>query len=114
MKKVLFPLLALVNYFTLQGCQQPQPASSNPVQEGAATTAPTGAATEAAARTAITKHLQQQPNVALFQLDSARFMDLDTHWQVMVPRTDWAKRMPNAAAFEVDKKTGRVSTLMVK
>ena len=83
------------------------------MQEGA-TAAPAGASTETEARNAIAAYVQQQPNAALFQLDSARFMDLDTHWQVMVPRTDWAKRMPNAAAFEVDKKTGRVSTLIVK
>ncbi|MDF7814756.1 hypothetical protein [Hymenobacter sp. YC55] len=76
--------------------------------------APTSATTEVAARAAVAQHLQQQPNSALYQFDSARVTDVDTHWQVMVPRTDWAKRMPNAAAFEVDKQTGKVTTLMVK
>ena len=103
----------LVSCYSLPSCQQTQPAASGPVGEGAAT-APAGASTEAAARSAIAAYVQQQPNAALFQLDSARFMDLDTRWQVMIPRTDWAKRMPNAAAFEVDKQTGRVSTLLVK
>jgi hypothetical protein len=41
-------------------------------------------------------------------------VDVDTHWQVLVPRTDWAQRMPNRARFEVDKQTGQVSTQPVK
>ncbi|MBO0360769.1 hypothetical protein J0X19_22605 [Hymenobacter sp. BT186] len=114
MKKTLFSLLVVVSASTLAGCQQTQPAASSSAAEGVAPTVPTGAPTETAARTAVAAYVQQQPNAALFQLDSARFMDLDTHWQVMVPRTDWAKRMPNAAAFEVDKQTGRVTALMVK
>ncbi len=116
MIKSLFPLLVSVSCLTLPGCQQPQSAASKPEPEGAASAeaAQTGAATEAAARSAVAAYVRQQPNAALFQLDSARFMNLDTLWQVMVPRTDWAKRMPNAAAFEVSKKTGRVTTLMVK
>lgn len=107
----LFVLLAAVG--SISSCQtsQPsQPQTVNPTSQ----TAPTGAPTEAAARAAIALHLQQQSNKALYQLDSARVTDVDTHWQVMVPRTDWANRMPNAAAFEVDKQTGKVTTLMVK
>ncbi|TGE08239.1 hypothetical protein [Hymenobacter fodinae] len=67
-----------------------------------------------AARAAVAAYVKSQPNAALYQLDSARVMDVDTNWQVLVPRTDWAGRMPNAAAFEVDKKTGTVTTLKVK
>ena len=72
------------------------------------------APTEAEARAAVVRHVQAQPNAALYVTDSARVVDVDTKWQVMVPRTDWARRMPNAAAFEVDKQTGAVTTLMVK
>jgi hypothetical protein len=60
------------------------------------------------------RYLQGQPNAALYVLDSASVVDVDTHWQVLVPRTDWAKRMPNKAAFEVDKPTGTVRGLPVK
>lgn len=60
------------------------------------------------------RYLQGQPNAALYVLDSASVVDVDTHWQVLVPRTDWAKRMPNKAAFEVDKPTGAVRILPVK
>ncbi|GAB2475895.1 hypothetical protein GCM10011375_22410 [Hymenobacter qilianensis] len=56
----------------------------------------------------------QQPNAALYQLDSARVLEVDDHWQILVPRTDWAGRMPNKAAFDVDKQTGAVSPLAVK
>jgi hypothetical protein len=40
--------------------------------------------------------------------------DNEATWQVLVPRTDWAKRMPNRARFEVDKQTGQVSSQPVK
>lgn len=72
------------------------------------------ASTEAEARAAVVRHITAQPNATLYVTDSARVVEVDTKWQVMVPRTDWAKRMPNAAAFEVDKQTGAVTTLMVK
>jgi hypothetical protein len=74
----------------------------------------TPAATEAAARAAVARYIQAQPNAALYVPDSARVVDVDTHWQVLVPRTDWAQRMPNRARFEVDKQTGQVSTQPVK
>jgi hypothetical protein len=80
----------------------------------AAASSPAGAPTEAAARAAVGRYLQGQPNAALYQLDSAHAVNVDDHWQVLVPRTDWAQRMPNKAAFEVDKQTGRVTTRMVK
>jgi hypothetical protein len=72
------------------------------------------APTEAAARQAVARYIQAQPNAALYVPDSARVVDVDTHWQVLVPRTDWAQRMPNRARFEVDKQTGQVSTQPVK
>lgn len=112
MNKTYFLLLMLGSGYGVGSCQQPQSDAST--SEAVSATAPAGATTEAEARSAVAAYVQQQPNAALFELDSARFMDLDTLWQVMVPRTDWAKRMPNAAAFEVSKKTGRVTTLMVK
>jgi hypothetical protein len=77
-----------------------------------ATTTP--ATTEAAARAAVARYIQAQPNATLYVPDSARVVDVDTHWQVLVPRTDWAQRMPNRARFEVDKQTGQVSTQPVK
>jgi hypothetical protein len=80
----------------------------------AATSSATPAATEAAARSAVAHYIQAQPNAALYVPDSARVVDVDTHWQVLVPRTDWTQRMPNRARFEVDKQTGQVSTQPVK
>jgi hypothetical protein len=80
----------------------------------ATTPSATPATTEAAARAAVARYIQAQPNAALYVPDSARVVDVDTHWQVLVPRTDWAQRMPNRARFEVDKQTGQVSTQPVK
>jgi hypothetical protein len=60
------------------------------------------------------RYLQSQPNAALYVLDSARVNDNETSWQVLVPRTDWAQRMPNRARFEVEKATGVVRTAPVK
>jgi hypothetical protein len=106
----------------LAGCQS----TSAPATAGApATAAPDtaaapapaaapGAPTEAAARAAVARHIQTLPNAALFVPDSARVNDNDATWQVLVPRTDWAQRMPNRARFEVDKQTGKVSSAPVK
>lgn len=102
--------LLLTAFGGISSCQTGQTQAVETTTQAAAA----GAPTEAAARAAVAQHLQQQPNIALYQLDSARVTDVDTHWQVMVPRTDWSQRMPNAAAFEVDKHTGSVTTLMVK
>jgi hypothetical protein len=110
MTKPLLMLALIAALGSLGSCQSRQPASALPP----VTAAPTGAATVAAARNALNLHLQQQTNAAVFQLDSARFNDEQTHWQVLVPRTDWAGRMPNAAAFKVDKQTAQVTILMVK
>jgi hypothetical protein len=102
---------------TLASCQQTPPNTSAPT--AAETPAATAPATpqqlsEADARAAVGKYIQAQPNAALFVVDSARVNDNDATWQVLVPRTDWAKRMPNAARFEVDKTTGAVRTGLVK
>jgi hypothetical protein len=105
----------------LAGCHTSAPAISAapPLADApgmpppAAAPAP-GAPTEAAARAAVARHIQALPNAALFVPDSARVNDNDATWQVLVPRTDWAGRMPNRARFEVDKRTGEVSGAPVK
>ena len=71
-------------------------------------------ASAAGAKAAVAYYLTQQPNAALFVPDSARVVDAGPSFQVLVPRTDWANRMPNRAAFEVDKATGTVTTRAVK
>ncbi len=105
----------------LASCQPTSPAStSTPTATDTTTTAApaatptTGAATEADARAAVARHIKTLPNAALYMPDSARVNDNAATWQVLVPRTDWAKRMPNRARFEVDKKTGQVSSAPVK
>jgi len=109
-----FSLLLAATY-CLNSCQLNQPAADSAAQQAnAAAAASVGATTETEARVAVARYVQNQPNAALYQLDSARAVDVQTHWQVLVPRTDWAKRMPNAAAFEVDKQTGTVTTLAVR
>lgn len=90
----------------LASCQQSKPVSSSEAQESVTT--------EVAARTAVANYLKNQPNANLYVVDSARVAEDDAQWQVLVPRTDWSERMPNRAAFEVDKRTGKVRTLMIK
>ena len=114
MKKATYSLL--LGALALGSCQQAPsttPESAPPTAAATPATA-SGATTEAAARSAVGRYVQGQPNAALYQVDSASVVDVDTHWQVLVPRTDWAGRMPNKAAFEVDKTTGQVSTRAVK
>ncbi|WP_151087829.1 hypothetical protein [Hymenobacter baengnokdamensis] len=81
---------------------------------GAAACQSSGAPTAEAARAAVRHYLQSQPNAALYVPDSASVVEVATHWQVLVPRTDWARRMPSRAAFAVDKQSGAVSTRAVK
>ncbi|UOQ78731.1 hypothetical protein MUN84_09455 [Hymenobacter sp. 5516J-16] len=108
-------LLMLASWVGFSSCQPAQPVTATPAQASeTATTPAAGASTEAAARAAVARFVQQQPNAALYQLDSARALEVENHWQVLVPRTDWAGRMPNKAAFEVDKQTGVVTVLAVK
>ena len=115
MKKTLYCLT--LGALSLGSCQTtPATTADSPTAPTAVTTPPAapGAPTESEARTAVSRFMQGQPNAALYQLDSAQVVDVDTHWQVLVPRTDWANRMPNKAAFEVDKQTGAVTTRAVK
>ncbi len=110
---------ALIAASVVAGCQQmpisSAPTEALPIVDGSVAFPPaTGAPTEAAACAAISLYLQGQPNANLYIVDSARATDLGAHWQVLVPRTDWALRMPNCAALEVDKQTGTVKTLSVK
>jgi len=106
----------------LAGCQSataPTTASPPGAPAGAAPSVismPTGtpAPTAEAARAAVARYLQGQPQATRYVPDSASIINADAHWQVLVPRTDWAQRMPNKAAFEVDKATGEVRPLPVK
>jgi hypothetical protein len=101
----------------LASCQSSAPATASAPAATDATTAPmppTAAPDEAAARAAVARHIQTLPNAALYVPDSARVNDNEATWQVLVPRTDWANRMPNRARFEVDKQTGQVSSAPVK
>jgi hypothetical protein len=115
-------LLAGTLLLALAGCQSAtapttaSPTSPPTTATPSAISMPTGtpAPTAEAARAAVAHYLQGQPNAALYVPDSASIVDVDAHWQVLVPRTDWAKRMPNKAAFEVDKATGAVRSLLVK
>ena len=114
----LLPLLALAAAFA--ACQptatETATATDNPTTEAAPPAAvPSTAVTDhAGARAAVARYLQGQPDARLYIVDSARVVDVDTHWQVLVPRTDWANRMPNRARFEVDKVNGMVRSLPVK
>lgn len=103
MSKRLLTLLGVAA--TLAGCQPTPSSTASP----AATGAPTPVPTEAAARAAVVRYLQTQPNAALYLPDSARVLDVTTHWQVLVPRTDYAQRMPNRARFEEISKRGRLA-----
>ncbi|QIX63094.1 hypothetical protein FY528_09060 [Hymenobacter lutimineralis] len=106
-----FFLLALIGPAFLSNCQQPT--ADTPTATATATVA-ASAQTEADARAAVARFVTGQPNAALYQLDSASVVDAGTQWQVLVPRTDWAGRMPDKAAFEVTKQNGQVKSLMVK
>lgn len=115
MLKTLFSAALLGALASCQSASAPTTAAPATPEAAATTPAtPATAATAEAARAAVGRYLQGQPTAALYVLDSASVVDVDTHWQVLVPRTDWAKRMPNKAAFEVEKATGAVSTRPVK
>jgi hypothetical protein len=112
--KTASSFLLAAGVLLLANCQTTPPAADVPA---AATETPATAdqgTTADQARAAVAAYVQALPNAALYQLDSARVMEAGPQWQVMVPRTDWAGRMPNKAAFNVDKQTGAVSTQMVK
>lgn len=97
----------------LAGCQQ-TPATETPPAAGPPAPPATRARTEAEARATLAAYLRRQPEADRYVVDSARFVEVDALWQVLVPRTDWAGRMPNRAAFTVDKLTGEVRPLPVK
>ncbi|WP_156126286.1 hypothetical protein [Hymenobacter sp. DG25B] len=88
----------------LAGCQ-PKTPPTTPAQTSYS---------QADALSAVRRYVLAQPNASLFVVDSASVVDAGPQWQVLVPRTDWAGRMPNRAAFEVSKTTGQVSTRPVK
>lgn len=112
MKNYLMPFLAACGL--LAGCQQPPATEQAPVVQSAPAPLTTGAATEAEARATLTRYLQQQPQADRYVVDSVRLVEVDAVWQAMVPRSDWKGRMPNAAAFEIDKLTGAVRVLPVR
>ena len=119
------PALLLGLGCILGSCQRTQDTTGTPATTDAmatdsaaaptASTMPdTAANTEAAARTAVRDYVQELPDRAVYQLDSASVVESDAQFQVLVPRTDWAGRMPNKAAFNVDKQTGVVTVQPVK
>ena len=120
--KKFFPALLLGLACALCNCQRPQDATSsldttppvNATDSMTTASATGGPATEASARMAVRSYVQELPNRAVYQLDSAQVMEAGTQYQVLVPRTDWAGRMPNKAAFNVDKQTGVVTVQPVK
>ncbi len=97
----------MLGLFLLYSCNQKQPITNGPEGEGTLLT-------QQEALSAVVNYLNNQPEANLYVLDSAEAIDADTQWQVLVPRTDWANRMPNRAAFDVDKRTGKVSIRPVK
>ncbi|GAA4496147.1 hypothetical protein GCM10023172_08870 [Hymenobacter ginsengisoli] len=110
-----FPAALLAGLAACQSASAPATTAPAAAQPSEISMPPaTSASTPEAARAAVARYLQNQPNAALYVPDSASIIDVDAHWQVLVPRTDWAKRMPNKAAFEVDKATGQVVTRPVK
>lgn len=105
-------LIAIWLGVTLAACQS----ATTPTAQTTARQAPTPTAALATedARAAVRRYLGTQPDSALYVLSSATILDADASWQVLVPRTDWAGRLPNRARFEVDKQTGQVSSQPVK
>ncbi|QNE38548.1 hypothetical protein F1C16_02770 [Hymenobacter sp. NBH84] len=106
---------------TLGSCQRTQDtpttdaiAADSAAAPATATMPNTSVGTEAAARTAVHDYVQELPNRTVYQVDSSSVMESDAQFQVLVPRTDWAGRMPNKAAFNVDKQTGVVTVQPVK
>ncbi|UOQ96198.1 hypothetical protein MUN81_13145 [Hymenobacter sp. 5317J-9] len=99
---------------TLSNCQQTPPADQPTQAPVAVAPTPTAGLTEADARAKVATYVKTMPNPELYVTDSARVNDNGATWQVLVPRRDWARRMPNSARFEVQKETGAVSTAPVK
>lgn len=95
----------------LSGCQSPPTTTSEGLPSSSISTP---AYTEGAAKAAVARYVLGLPNAPLYELNHSRAVEVDTYWQVLVPRTDWAMRMPNSAAFNVDKSTGSVRVLSMK
>jgi len=113
MRKPLFLLLA--GALALGSCQQTPSTTDQPATPAATPAEPARVVNDAAAaRRAVADYLKTQPEARLYVMDSANVVDVDTRFQVLVPRSDWAGRMPNRARFEVDKATGTVQDLPVK
>ena len=104
-------VLFLVFVVGLSGCQSPPTTTSEGLPSSSISTP---AYTEGAAKAAVARYVLGLPTAPLYQLDRSRAVEVDTYWQVLVPRTDWAKRMPNSAAFNVDKSTGSVRVLSMR
>lgn len=110
MKSSLLPTAALL--LALGACQSPKVTQQAP--DPTAVPPAGNVASAAGAQAAVTAYINQLPNAALYAPDSARVVDAGSRFQVLVPRTDWKDRLPNRAAFEVDKATGNVTTRPVK
>ncbi|MGI4874037.1 MAG: hypothetical protein ACRYFX_23000 [Janthinobacterium lividum] len=104
-------ILFLCVLSALVGCQSPPTINSTGLPSSAISTP---APSEAAAKAAVARYVIGLPTAHLYELDHARAVEVDTYWQVLVPRTDWVNRMPNCAAFNVDKSTGSVRVLAAK
>jgi hypothetical protein len=91
----------------MSNCTQKQPAANSMAEQKTMLSGQ-------ASLDSLKSYLSQQPDASLYVLDSAEVIDADTHWQILVPRTDWANRMPNRAAFEVDKQSGTLRIRPVK
>jgi hypothetical protein len=105
-------LSAAALLLALGACQSPKAMQQTPEPGAVPPASQVGSA--ASAKAAVTTYINQLPNAALYAPDSARVVDTGGSFQVLVPRTDWKDRMPNRAAFEVDKATGAVTTRPVK
>ena len=106
------PLFLAATLLALGACQSPKTAQQ--AVDPAAVPPAGQVASEAAAKAAVAAYLRSQPNATLYVADSARVVDAGASYQVLVPRTDWAGRQPNRAAFDVNKATGTVTTRAVK
>lgn len=109
-----FPLAVLTALALLGGCQQPATTEQTTATQNPTAPPAASATTEGEARAVLARYLGQQPQSDRYQVDSARLVEVDAVWQALVPRTDWKGRMPNAAAFEIDKLTGQVRVLPVR
>lgn len=122
MKIVLSTSILLVGLAACQATppQDPGATAATPQPDATRSLRPSASApgsrvaTAAQAKAAVARYVATLPNQQLYVTDSARVVEAGASYQVQVPRTDWAGRMPSRAAFEVDKATGSVSPRLVK